>query len=144
VPSLALDALSNGSSSSNNNNNSNNNNIADSSSAAGASNNNNNNNNNDNNNSINPNALQNLPSDFAFECGQFLHALRTAPITLHAQLRDFLRVLAVCNSVLPSRRESDNTLEYQAASPDEAALVSAARHLGCVRPACWRASTCSR
>ncbi|XP_062452576.1 phospholipid-transporting ATPase IK [Rhea pennata] len=43
-------------------------------------------------------------------------------------LREFLRLLALCHTVIVE--ESDNQLIYQAASPDEEALVLAARNLG--------------
>ncbi|XP_068775811.1 phospholipid-transporting ATPase IK [Struthio camelus] len=45
-------------------------------------------------------------------------------------LREFLRLLALCHTVMVE--ESDNQLVYQAASPDEEALVLAARNLGYV------------
>lgn len=43
---------------------------------------------------------------------------------------NFFRLLALCHTVIP--QISDNRLEYQAQSPDEAALVSAARNFGFV------------
>ncbi|GAB1604721.1 phospholipid-transporting ATPase ID-like isoform X1 [Argonauta hians] len=42
----------------------------------------------------------------------------------------FLRLLALCHTVMPEMK--DNELEYQAQSPDENALVSAARNFGFV------------
>lgn len=42
----------------------------------------------------------------------------------------FFRLLALCHTVMPEDR--DGRLEYQAQSPDEAALVSAARNFGFV------------
>ncbi|KAK3098825.1 hypothetical protein FSP39_023456 [Pinctada imbricata] len=42
----------------------------------------------------------------------------------------FFRVLALCHTVMPEEKEG--TLEYQAQSPDEGALVSAARNFGFV------------
>lgn len=41
---------------------------------------------------------------------------------------NFFRLLALCHTVMP--QITDNRLEYQAQSPDEAALVSAARNFG--------------
>ena len=41
----------------------------------------------------------------------------------------FLRMMAVCQTVVPERNENDE-IEYQASSPDEAALVQAAAKLG--------------
>ena len=41
----------------------------------------------------------------------------------------FLRMMAVCQTVVPERNEK-NEIEYQASSPDESALVKAAANLG--------------
>lgn len=48
-----------------------------------------------------------------------------------AQIREFLTLLGVCHTVI-TERDSENPLKtvYQASSPDEAALVKAAKHLG--------------
>ncbi|XP_067410365.1 phospholipid-transporting ATPase IK [Emydura macquarii macquarii] len=46
-------------------------------------------------------------------------------------LREFLRLLAVCHTVMVEKKETGQ-LVYQAASPDEEALVTAARNLGYV------------
>ena len=43
---------------------------------------------------------------------------------------NFFRLLALCHTVMPDQKE--DKLEYQAQSPDEAALVSAARNFGFV------------
>lgn len=43
---------------------------------------------------------------------------------------NFFRLLALCHTVMPAQK--DGKLEYQAQSPDEAALVSAARNFGFV------------
>jgi magnesium-transporting ATPase (P-type) len=43
---------------------------------------------------------------------------------------NFFRLLALCHTVMPDQK--DGKLEYQAQSPDEAALVSAARNFGFV------------
>ncbi|XP_043358626.1 phospholipid-transporting ATPase IK isoform X2 [Dermochelys coriacea] len=45
-------------------------------------------------------------------------------------MREFLRLLALCHTVMVE--EKDSQLVYQAASPDEEALVTAARNLGYV------------
>lgn len=42
----------------------------------------------------------------------------------------FFRLLALCHTVMPE--DKNGRLEYQAQSPDEAALVSAARNFGFV------------
>jgi phospholipid-transporting ATPase len=47
-------------------------------------------------------------------------------------VRQFLTLLSVCHTVIPEGSMQDGTLQYQAASPDEAALVAAAKCLGFV------------
>ncbi|KAL8106257.1 hypothetical protein AgCh_029880 [Apium graveolens] len=44
--------------------------------------------------------------------------------------KEFFRCLAICHTVLPEGEESPEKIRYQAASPDEAALVSAAKNFG--------------
>ncbi|KAJ4849836.1 Phospholipid-transporting ATPase 3 [Turnera subulata] len=44
--------------------------------------------------------------------------------------KEFFRCLAICHTVLPEGDESPEKITYQAASPDEAALVSAAKNFG--------------
>lgn len=46
-----------------------------------------------------------------------------------ARARDLIVAMAVCNTCLPEANE-DSQIQYQAASPDELALVSAAQELG--------------
>ena len=46
-----------------------------------------------------------------------------------ANIEDFLRLLAVCHTVIPERGKGQE-IAYQASSPDEAALVKAAKYLG--------------
>ena len=46
------------------------------------------------------------------------------------QTHQFFRLLALCHTVMPEVK--DGVLEYQAQSPDENALVSAARNFGFV------------
>ncbi|KAI0643994.1 phospholipid-translocating P-type ATPase [Trametes meyenii] len=56
---------------------------------------------------------------------------RSSPQRQH--LIDFFRALAICHSVLSDRPDADKQpyhLEYKAESPDEAALVAAARDVG--------------
>ncbi|GAA5901112.1 uncharacterized protein JCM6883_004758 [Sporobolomyces salmoneus] len=51
----------------------------------------------------------------------------------HQRLLDFWKALALCHTVLAERREDDHdSIDYKAESPDEAALVSAARDVGFV------------
>uniref|UniRef100_A0A914I7J9 Phospholipid-transporting ATPase n=1 Tax=Globodera rostochiensis TaxID=31243 RepID=A0A914I7J9_GLORO len=49
----------------------------------------------------------------------------------HFWVNEFWRLLAICHTVMPERKPG-NVLEYQAQSPDEAALTSAARNFGFV------------
>ncbi|KAL5554018.1 hypothetical protein UlMin_041419 [Ulmus minor] len=44
--------------------------------------------------------------------------------------QEFFRCLAICHTVLPEGEESPEKVTYQAASPDEAALVTAAKNFG--------------
>ncbi|XP_044480722.1 phospholipid-transporting ATPase 3-like isoform X1 [Mangifera indica] len=44
--------------------------------------------------------------------------------------KEFFRCLAICHTVLPEGDESPERITYQAASPDEAALVTAAKKFG--------------
>ncbi|KAK4598306.1 hypothetical protein RGQ29_015681 [Quercus rubra] len=44
--------------------------------------------------------------------------------------KEFFRCLAICHTVLPEGEESPEKITYQAASPDEAALVTAAKNFG--------------
>ncbi|CAM8884390.1 unnamed protein product [Rhodiola kirilowii] len=44
--------------------------------------------------------------------------------------KEFFRCLAICHTVLPEGDESPGKIIYQAASPDEAALVAAAKNFG--------------
>ncbi|KAI8021768.1 Phospholipid-transporting ATPase 3 [Camellia lanceoleosa] len=44
--------------------------------------------------------------------------------------KEFFRCLAICHTVLPEGDESPEKIRYQAASPDEAALVTAAKNFG--------------
>ncbi|XP_054809122.1 phospholipid-transporting ATPase 3-like isoform X3 [Prosopis cineraria] len=44
--------------------------------------------------------------------------------------KEFFRCLAICHTVLPEGDESPDKVTYQAASPDEAALVIAAKNFG--------------
>ncbi|XP_064936978.1 phospholipid-transporting ATPase 3-like isoform X2 [Musa acuminata AAA Group] len=44
--------------------------------------------------------------------------------------KEFFRCLALCHTVLPEGDESPEKITYQAASPDEAALVTAAKNFG--------------
>ncbi|XP_027344947.1 phospholipid-transporting ATPase 3-like isoform X2 [Abrus precatorius] len=44
--------------------------------------------------------------------------------------KEFFRCLAICHTVLPEGEESPEKIRYQAASPDEAALVIAAKNFG--------------
>lgn len=64
--------------------------------------------------------------DFKFYDPALLEAVRRDNEDVHS----FFRLLALCHTVMPE--EKHGRLEYQAQSPDEAALVSAARNFGFV------------
>ncbi|XP_044589031.1 phospholipid-transporting ATPase ID isoform X3 [Cotesia glomerata] len=64
--------------------------------------------------------------DFKFYDPTLLEAVRKEDENVHL----FFRLLALCHTVMPDER--NGRIEYQAQSPDEAALVSAARNFGFV------------
>ncbi|XP_011344588.1 phospholipid-transporting ATPase ID isoform X7 [Ooceraea biroi] len=64
--------------------------------------------------------------EFKFYDPALLEAVRRDNQDVHS----FFRLLAVCHTVMPE--EKHGKIEYQAQSPDEAALVSAARNFGFV------------
>lgn len=45
-------------------------------------------------------------------------------------VQEFFRLLSICHTVLPEGKETPEEIEYLAASPDEAAMVSAAKNFG--------------
>ncbi|KAH9892941.1 hypothetical protein F4778DRAFT_300950 [Xylariomycetidae sp. FL2044] len=45
-------------------------------------------------------------------------------------IHHFLALLATCHTVIPERNEKTGTIKYQAASPDEGALVEGAKQMG--------------
>lgn len=69
----------------------------------------------------------NYEPEFTFYDRTLLDAVRSGDKNCF----DFFRLLALCHTVMSEVREDDK-LEYQAQSPDEAALVSAARNFGFV------------
>lgn len=64
--------------------------------------------------------------EFKWYDRELLNAIRADEENAH----NFFRLLALCHTVMPDQK--DGKLEYQAQSPDEAALVSAARNFGFV------------
>ncbi|XP_033230353.1 phospholipid-transporting ATPase ID isoform X2 [Belonocnema kinseyi] len=64
--------------------------------------------------------------EFKFYDKKLLQAVKQGDPDVHS----FFRLLALCHTVMPE--EKSGKLEYQAQSPDEAALVSAARNFGFV------------
>lgn len=72
--------------------------------------------------SFNPN----YETDFKFYDYTLLESVKRGDVHTHA----FFRLLALCHTVMSENR--DGKLEYQAQSPDEEALVSAARNFGFV------------
>ncbi|XP_063539621.1 probable phospholipid-transporting ATPase IM [Cydia strobilella] len=65
-------------------------------------------------------------ADFKFFDESLLLAVQRGDQHVH----DFFRLLALCHTVMPDQK--NGRLEYQAQSPDESALVSAARNFGFV------------
>jgi len=65
---------------------------------------------------------------YNFDDRVFLHALKKGNVQ-SKRLEEFLVSLAVCHTVIPER-DDNGRLTYQSASPDEGALVAAARFLG--------------
>lgn len=65
-------------------------------------------------------------TDFKWYDPGLLDAVRADEAHAH----NFFRLLALCHTVMPEQK--DGRLEYQAQSPDESALVSAARNFGFV------------
>ncbi|KAK9063424.1 hypothetical protein SSX86_017294 [Deinandra increscens subsp. villosa] len=66
---------------------------------------------------------------FNFDDARLMHgAWRNEPNP--DMCKEFFRCLAICHTVLPEGEESPEKLRYQAASPDEAALVTAAKNFG--------------
>lgn len=65
-------------------------------------------------------------TDFRWYDQTLLEAVKSDDEHVH----NFFRLLAICHTVMPEMR--DGRLEYQAQSPDESALVSAARNFGFV------------
>nr|CAD7447484.1 unnamed protein product [Timema bartmani] len=68
----------------------------------------------------------NYEPEFRFYDSTLLQAVRKCDEDVHS----FFRLLALCHTVMPE--DKNGKLEYQAQSPDEAALVSAARNFGFV------------
>ncbi|XP_026741089.1 probable phospholipid-transporting ATPase IM isoform X3 [Trichoplusia ni] len=64
--------------------------------------------------------------EFKFFDATLLDAVKRGNKNVH----DFFRLLALCHTVMPDQK--NGRLEYQAQSPDESALVSAARNFGFV------------
>ncbi|KAK3027872.1 hypothetical protein RJ639_041506 [Escallonia herrerae] len=66
---------------------------------------------------------------FNFDDARLMHgAWRNEPYP--DMCKEFFRCLAICHTVLPEGEESPEKIQYQAASPDEAALVTAAKRFG--------------
>ncbi|KAK2740656.1 hypothetical protein FQN57_006026 [Myotisia sp. PD_48] len=62
---------------------------------------------------------------------QMLQYIAQKPHTIFAKkVRFFIIALALCHTCLPERDEDDGDISFQAASPDEVALVLAAKELG--------------
>lgn len=66
-----------------------------------------------------------------FDGSQLLYYLKQEETSLSI-LKEFVRLLAVCHTAVPEYDPDMETIHYQAASPDESALVRAAKDLGFV------------
>ncbi|KAI9338529.1 hypothetical protein BDR26DRAFT_919424 [Obelidium mucronatum] len=78
--------------------------------------------------------IKSLDDDLKFSDPQLTKELGNMNHPQYAPLRDFFTCLAVCHSVLISKNDDDKpeSFKYNAQSPDEAALVQAARDIGFV------------
>jgi phospholipid-translocating ATPase len=73
---------------------------------------------------------QSAPSHLELNTEMLLRYMHQNPNTTYSQkARKFLLCVALCHTCLPEAKE-DGTMEFQAASPDELALVQAAQDLG--------------
>uniref|UniRef100_A0A8D9F8N4 Phospholipid-transporting ATPase n=1 Tax=Cacopsylla melanoneura TaxID=428564 RepID=A0A8D9F8N4_9HEMI len=75
-----------------------------------------------------------MEKDFAWFDKSLLTKIRSpdTPPKEQAIIYTYFRTLALCHTVMAETRTTDDRLVYQAQSPDEAALVSAARNFGFV------------
>uniref|UniRef100_A0A914D410 Uncharacterized protein n=1 Tax=Acrobeloides nanus TaxID=290746 RepID=A0A914D410_9BILA len=48
------------------------------------------------------------------------------------EVHEFWRLLSICHTVMPERKNGNSQIEYQSQSPDDVALVTAARNSGFV------------
>ena len=64
-------------------------------------------------------------------CAAAAATARKRKLTSAFKVEEFWRFIAICHTVIPERNDDDQ-LEYQAQSPDEAALTAAARNFGFV------------
>ncbi|KAJ8271679.1 hypothetical protein COCON_G00105380 [Conger conger] len=64
---------------------------------------------------------------FRFHDSSLVEAIKLEELTVH----EFFRLLALCHTVMPEEK-NEGELTYQAQSPDEGALVTAARNFGFV------------
>jgi magnesium-transporting ATPase (P-type) len=71
-------------------------------------------------------------ASYCFECPAFVQNFFLLPTfgSLFDCWQEFFRCLAVCHTVLTEGEETPDKIVYQAASPDEAALVTAAKNFG--------------
>ncbi|XP_041359163.1 probable phospholipid-transporting ATPase IA isoform X2 [Gigantopelta aegis] len=70
-------------------------------------------------------------SEDSFHDPSFLGNLKSNHVTASV-IREYLVLLAICHTVVPERHPELNLITYQASSPDEAALVEAAKKMGFV------------
>ena len=56
--------------------------------------------------------------------------LKDTSLQQSAIINEFFTLLSACHTVIPETNDVDDTIKYQAASPDEGALVQGAADLG--------------
>lgn len=71
---------------------------------------------------------------YNFEADRFLAGIKSKKKEEReqkARLREFLRCIGLCHTVIPEKDEETGEIVFKASSPDEVCLVTAARELGC-------------
>ena len=69
-------------------------------------------------------------ASYGFDDQLLLEHLRSGTHPNAPAIRQFLLTIALCHTVYPEETAENGAVSYQASSPDEAALVTAAQHLG--------------
>ena len=74
----------------------------------------------------------NFTSSFAEKNFQFFDSNLTKKIQTNSKYQEFFRALSICHTSVIEKSDVIDELRYRAESPDESALVSAARNFGFV------------